>query len=307
MKQIEAMQIYLRVAELASFTQAAESLGLPRSTISMAVRQLESELGARLLHRTTRRVQMTQDGQLYYERCRDILADLDELNGFFRNEQTALQGRLRVDMPSSVARDVVLPALPGFLERYPALEIELSSTDRRVDLVREGFDCVLRVGNPGDASYIARRIGHYAMLNCASPAYVESYGMPEHPDELAAHRLIHYVGNFGGRDSGFEYVDPETQAVRHVRMPGALTVNNSEAYLGACLAGLGIVQIPVAGVLSALEQGLLVALMPGYRAEPMPVSIIYANRRHQPRRVQVFMNWLEALMRPRLEASWPVG
>ena len=301
MNRIEAMQIYVSVAELASFTQTANTMGLPKASISTAVQQLESELGTRLLHRTTRRVQMTQDGQVFYERCKDLLADFEELQNLFRSNEAALQGRLRVDMPSGVAKDVVLPRLPEFLQAHPALNIELSSTDRRVDLIREGFDCVLRVGALGDSNLIARPLGYYRMINCASPGYVAQFGMPQHPDELAGHRLIHYVMTLGTHDSGFEYKDPDDAGkVKTVAMNGALTVNNSDAYYGACLAGLGIIQVPEAGVRAALDSGQLVELMPNYRAAPMPVSLVYANRRHQPRRVQVFMNWLDAIMKPRL-------
>lgn len=304
MNPLDAMQIYVRVAELSSFTQTARSLGLPKANVSTAVQQLESELGTRLLHRTTRRVEMTQDGRVFYERCKDLLADTEELLGLFRDEQAALHGRLRVDMPSAVARDIVLPQLPEFMRTYPELDIELSSTDRRVDLVREGFDCVLRVGQLGDTTHIARPLGYYRMVNCASPAYCAAFGRPQHPAELAAHRLIHYVSTLGTRDSGFEYRDPATpEKLEFIAMPGALTVNNSEAYYAACLAGLGIIQVPEAGVRPALDSGQLVELMPQYRAAPMPVALIYANRRHQPRRVQVFMNWLAEIMRPRLVAN----
>ena len=298
---IDAMRIFVRVAEVASFTQTADTMGLPKASISTAVQQLESELGTRLLHRTTRRVQMTQDGQVFYERCKDLLADFDELQNLFRDGQGALQGRLRVDMPSAVARDVVLPQLSAFLAAHPALEVELSSTDRRVDLIREGFDCVLRVGALGDSSHIARPLGAYRMINCASPGYVARFGMPQHPDELAGHKLVHYVSTLGTRDPGFEYLAADgAGSVNYVAMEGALTVNNSEAYFGACVAGLGIIQVPEAGMREALASGQLVELMPQYRAAPMPVSLLYANRRHQPRRVQVFMNWLDAIMRPRL-------
>jgi DNA-binding transcriptional LysR family regulator len=167
MNLTESMKVFVRVAELASFSAAADQLGLPRASVSAAVRQLETELGTRLLHRTTRRVQMTQDGQVAFERAQDLLADLDELQGLFRARAALLRGRLRVDMPQAIARDVVLPALPAFLAEHPELEIELSSVDRRVDLVREGFDCVLRVGQLADSSLIARPVGAYHMVNCA--------------------------------------------------------------------------------------------------------------------------------------------
>ena len=302
MNQLDAMQIFVRVAELSSFTGAAESLGLPKATVSLAVQQLENLFGTRLLHRTTRSVQMTQDGLLMFERSKDLLADIAELQALFRKEPAAVAGRLRVDMPIAIARDLVIPNLAEFLRQHPALELELSSTDRRVDLVREGFDCVLRVGALLDSNLIARPVGHYRMVNCASPAYIAEYGLPTALADLSHHRLVHYLANFGGRDPGFEYVIPEApDMVRHIPMGGVLTVNSSEAYTSACLAGLGIVQSPEPGVRNHLASGQLVELLPGYRPAPMPVSLIYANRRHLPQRVQVFMSWISHLLQPRLQ------
>ncbi|MDQ7990436.1 MAG: LysR family transcriptional regulator [Candidatus Dactylopiibacterium sp.] len=302
MNTLEAIQIYARVAELASFTAAAEQLGLPRASVSTAVQQLETLLGTRLLHRTTRRVQMTQDGQVFYERSKDVLADIDDLQGLFRAGDDALRGRLRVDMPQAVARDVVLPRLPEFLARHPALEIELSSTDRRVDIVREGFDCVLRVGELSDSSLIARTLGYYAMVNCASPDYLLRHGVPLSLADLATHRLVHYTPVLGARATGFEYLDAQG-VPRSVAVPGSVTVNSTAAYEGACLAGLGIIQVPRAGAAAHLEAGRLVELLPAFSAPAMPVSLLYANRRHLPRRVQVFMQWLAELMGSRLEAA----
>ena len=298
MNQLEAMQIYVRVADLASFTQAAESMGIAKASVSAAVRQLEGVLGTRLLHRTTRKVQMTQDGQVFYERCKDLLADVDEIQTLFHKDPASLRGRLRVDMPLAVARDVLVPNLPDFLSAHPELEIELSSTDRKVDLIREGFDCVLRVGVLSDSSLIARSLGEYVQINCASPDYLARYGEPKTLADLAGHRLVHYVSTLGGRSSGFEYVDSESaNRVVSVQMPGALTVNNSVAYLSACLSGLGVVQTPEFGLKPYFESGQLVEILPDFRAEPMPVWLIYSNRRHLPRRVQAFMNWFERLMK----------
>lgn len=303
MNQIEAMHIYQRVAELAGFTAAADSLGLPKATVSAAVQQLEALLGTRLLHRTTRKVQMTQDGQVFYERSKDLLADMEELQTLFRNEQSALRGRLRVDMPQAVARDVVIPRLQEFLHEHPQLEIELSSTDRRVDVVREGFDCVLRVGTLADSSLIARPVGEYRLINCASAAYLAAKGTPRTLDDLASHQLIHYVTVLGGRSPGFEYLDPADKGTRFLPMQGALTVNNTESYLGGCLAGLGIIQVPEAGVVPYLDSGQLLEILPDLRPAPMPVTLIYANRRHLPKRVQAFMAWMETIMQPRLTAT----
>lgn len=299
MNQLEAMQIYVRVAELASFTRAAQSAGLPKASVSTAVQRLESQLGTRLLHRTTRKVQMTQDGQVFYERCKALLADMDELQAMFQRAPAALEGRLRVDMSIGIARNIVVPRLPEFLQTHPRIEVELSSTDRRVDLVQEGFDCVLRVGRLSDSSLIARPLGQFRLLNCASPGYLAAFGMPYTLEDLAVHRLVHYVPTLGARSPGFEYVDSAGE-VRFVPMAGVLSVNNSEAYLAACLAGLGLIQVPEAGVRELLANGRLVEVLPDYRAAPMPVSLLYANRHHLPRRVQVFMGWVEEVMRPYL-------
>ena len=296
------MQVFVRVADLASFTQAADTMGLPKASVSAAVQQLEGMLGTRLLHRTTRKVQMTQDGQVFYERCKDVLADVEEMQTLFRSDPASLRGRLRVDMPLGVAREVVLPNLPEFLRAHPDLEIELSSTDRRVDLVREGFDCVLRVGSLSDSSLIARPLGEYRLINCASPAYLAQYGTPVSLADLAMHRLVHYVPTLGARSPGFEYVDPADPA-RQLSLPmaGALTVNNSVGYLGACLAGLGIIQTPESALRPYLSSGQLVEILPDFCPAPMPVWLIYPNRRQLPRRVQVFMAWFEQLMQARLE------
>lgn len=302
MNQLEAMQIYLRVAELSSFTDAADSLGLPKANVSTAVQQLESFLGTRLLHRTTRRVQMTHDGHAFYERGKDLLADFDELKTLFHSTQNQLRGRLRVDMPTSIARDLVLPNLPTFLREHPELEIELSSTDRRVDIVREGFDCVLRVGSLVDSTLIARPIGEYQLINCASPSYLARYGTPTSLSDLATHQLVNYVPTLGGKSSGFEYRETmgDKSIEKTITMQGALTVNNTDAYTSACLAGLGIIQSPEPPMREHIAAGRLVEILPEYRPAPMPVSLVYANRRHLPKRTQVFMTWLTDLVKPRL-------
>jgi len=298
MNQLDAMQIFVRVAELASYTRAAESLGMPKASMSTAVQQLESEFGTQLLHRTTRKVQMTLDGRACYERCKDLLADMDELRSMFQQGPQALRGRLRVDMPTGLARMPIIPQLTEFMRQHPKLEIELSCTDRKVDLVREGFDCVLRVGTVDDVSLIARPLGAFAVTNCASPEYVRTFGMPRKVEDLAHHRLIHYVGTFGAKPMGFEYHDGE--AYRTVDMPGAIIVNSAEAYQESCLAGLGIIQSPGPSIRKLIEQGLLVEVAPELRAEPMPLWLLYAQRRNLSRRVQAFMTWVADVLKPHL-------
>ncbi|HUA79849.1 MAG TPA: LysR family transcriptional regulator [Dyella sp.] len=298
MNQIEAMHTFVRVAELASFTKAADSLGLPKASASTAVQQLEAQLGTQLLHRTTRSVQMTHDGQRFYERCKDVLADLDELNSMFQQAPQALSGRLRVDMNSGMIKHVVAH-LPQFLREHPRIQIELSSSDRRVDVVAEGFDCVVRVGALTDSSLIVRPLGHLRIVNCASPAYLQQRGMPQTLEDLAHHQLIHYVSTLGQRPLGFEYM--EGSECRYAPMQGVLTVNSIEAYEAGCVAGLGIIQVPRSGVLHLIQAGRLVEVLPQYRAEPMPASLLYARRRNLSARVQVFMTWLASHLAPYLD------
>ena len=291
MSPFDRMHIFVRVAELASFTQAAEALGIPKASASTAVQQLETQLGTRLLHRTTRRVQLTQDGQAYYERCKDLLADVDELQSMFQHPAGAgLKGRVRIDMSTGMARNVVVPRLPELLARHPGLEVELSSTERRVDVVREGFDGVPRTGAAVDSSLVARPLGLVRLVNCASPAYLRAHGTPRSLADLPGHRLVHFVNTLGARSAGFEAV--VDGALVLTPMQGALTVNNAEAYMAGCLAGLGLIQVPHLGVVDLLARGDLVEVLPQLAAPPMPLTLMYANRRNLPRRVRTVMDWL---------------
>ena len=302
MNPLDRMQIFARVAELSSFTQAAHVLGLPKASASQAVQQLEAQLGTRLLHRTTRRVQLTQDGQAYYERCKDLLDDVNELQAMFQQpEGTALHGRVRIDMSTGIARQLVLPALPDLLTRHPLLEVELSSTDRRVDLVREGFDCVIRVGPVSEPGLVARPLGLVRVATCASPGYLARKGTPHTLDDLAQHELVHYVSTLGTRSAGFETMEGDS-AVFHP-MAGRVTVNSAGAYLGACAAGLGLIQAPLLGVRELIDRGLLVEVLPHHPAPPMPVTLIYPHRRHLPQRVRVVMDWLAALVQAHLQSE----
>ena len=180
----ELLRTFIRVNELASFTLAAEQLGLPRSTVSEQIRSLENQLGARLFNRSTRRVQATQDGLQLYERSKELLSRLEEIEGLFRADPADLSGCLRVDLPTRMARRIILPRLPAFMAQHPGLTLEVSCTDRQVDLLREGFDCVLRIGGLGDLDLVARPLGMMPIASCASPAYLARHGTPRSVDEL---------------------------------------------------------------------------------------------------------------------------
>ncbi len=302
MNQAEKLRVFIRVAELGSFTAAAVSLGLPKANVSVAISALESELGAQLFHRTTRRVRLTADGALALERAHELLNGLDAWAQMFHKDVN-LRGRLRVDMPVTIARDVVIPNLPTFLQRHPQLSVELSSTDRFVDLVAEGFDCVLRVGARTDSSLIARPVGHYRIVNCVSQRYVAAYGKPKTLADLSRHRLVHYTTSFGQPPGGFEYVDPKTGEEHQVPMSGVLTVNAVAAYMAAAMAGFGIVQVPEVGVRDRLRSGELIEVLSEWRPAPLPVTLLYPHRRNLPSRVRAFLDWMVSLLAPRMSSQ----
>ncbi|BBQ81792.1 LysR family transcriptional regulator [Klebsiella sp. WP3-W18-ESBL-02] len=295
MDKIHAVQLFIRVAELESFSRAAETLGLPKGSVSRQIQALENHLGSRLLHRTTRRVLLTQDGMVYFERAKDLLSNLEELDSLFQTDPSSVSGRLRVDMPVAIARNVVIPRLPDFLQHYPGIELELSSSDRLVDVIREGFDCVVRVGALKDSGLIARPLGKLTVINCASPSYLARFGYPESLEDLSSHALVHYAVNLGVRPQGFEVA--RDNGSQWVKTGGVLTVNSTETYHAACLAGLGIIQVPRVGVREALHGGKLIEILPQYRAEPMPVSLLYPHRRNLSRRVHLLMEWLTEVLR----------
>jgi DNA-binding transcriptional LysR family regulator len=190
MQNLEPLLIFITVAEMGSFTHAADSLGIQKGRASTAVRKLEEDVGVRLLHRTTRSVQLTEDGRAFHARARDVLADVDDLHSMFAGDRVALRGRLRVDLPSELARTTIVPALPAFMESYPELELEVSSTDRQVDLVQEGIDCVLRLGPIRDETLIVRPLGNLRMVNAASPAYIARRGVPERVNDNETSGMI---------------------------------------------------------------------------------------------------------------------
>lgn len=295
MDALEQMRAFVRVAEQASFTRAAQALGWPRATVTLAVQGLEARLGTQLLHRTTRRVHLTEDGQSAYERCLELLDGLDDLGTLFRPTTAPLSGRLRVDMPSALVVRL-LSRLPEFLRQHPDLQVEFSANDQRVDLVREGFDCLIRVGNLQDSTLVARPIGQMRQLNAASPAYLAEHGTPRQLDDLRqGHCLVRYAVGGHHRPAAFEYLDAQGQT-QELTLPHQLTVNSADAYQAGCLAGLGIIQAPESGLRPLMESGRLIEILPEWHAPSMPVNFLYASRRHLPRRVQFFMDWAAEIL-----------
>ncbi|MDE1993325.1 MAG: LysR family transcriptional regulator [Rhizobiaceae bacterium] len=295
MDRIDLFRIFTRVVDSASFTRAADALGMPRSSVSAAVAELESRVGARLLYRTTRRVSPTQDGTAFYQRCLRLIADVEETEGLFRGSASKPSGKLRIEVPGRIGRLIIAPALPSFLQEYQDIDIDLGVTDRAVNLVEDSVDCVLRVGPLSDSTLIARPIGKLALVNVASPRYLAERGMPQTPDELGDHLAVNYASPSTGRVEFWEWM--EGDELRNLSMQARVTVNSAEAYIACCLAGLGLIQIPAYDIRDHLDAGELVEVLSGYRAEPLPMTLLYPHRQHLSRRVQVFAEWLEALLK----------
>lgn len=292
MDRIDVMRLFARIVERGSFAQAARDLRIPRPSATHAIQRLETDLGVRLLERTTRNVRPTLDGALYHERCVRLLADLDEVESVFRNAEP--RGPLRVDMQGTIARFFVLPALPGFIARYPGISLSFSEGDRIVDLITEGVDCVVRAGELTDSSLIGRRITTFEQLTLASPAYLERHGVPMTPDDLGNHRMAAYAASATGQPYPLEFM--EEGEVREMTLPYDLVVRGAEIYTAAGVAGLGLIQVPRYRVEHQIASGQLIPVLQGFSPPPMPVSVVYPQSRHLSSRVRVFIDWLSEVL-----------
>ncbi|NTF43020.1 LysR family transcriptional regulator [Rhizobium rhizogenes] len=288
MDRFDAMRVFCRVVERRSFTLAAEDTGLPRSTVTDAIKQLEARLGVRVLQRTTRHVSPTLDGEAYYQRCLRILSDIEDAEGAFAGAKP--KGVLRVDVHGTLARHFVLPNLPSFLETYPEIEFQMTEGDRFVDLIREGIDCVLRVGTLQDSDMIARRVAMLEEVTLAAPAYVERYGMPVHPDALDGHRMVGFRSSATGGLLPLEFEVGGT--VREITLPATISVNAAESYFAAAKLGLGLIQVPRYHAEDALDAGQLLHVLKDFPPTRTPVSMLYPRSRQLSPRVRVFIDWL---------------
>lgn len=287
MDRLDAMRLFLRVVERRSFTQAANDSGLPRSTVTEAIQQLETRLGVRLLQRTTRTVRPTLDGEAYYRRCLNILDDIQEAEGAFSGAEPS--GLLRIDVQGTLARHFLLPGLPDFLARYPKFELSMSESDRWVDPVQEGVDCVLRFGALPDSGLIARRVGVLERVTCAAPAYLERFGTPSSIDALDGHRLVGLRSLTTGQIRPLDFViDGE---IRSIELPATFSVTGTESYLAGIRLGLGFAQVPYFHVAADLQRGALVEILGDHRPQSVPVSLLYPRSRQLSLRVRVFLDW----------------
>ncbi|NTJ43565.1 LysR family transcriptional regulator [Agrobacterium larrymoorei] len=291
MDQLAAMRVFTRVVETGNFSRASAALGMPKTTVTNMVQALEGHLQTTLLNRTTRRVMLTTDGALYYERASQILSEIEELDGSMSNAHVQPSGRLRVEMAGAFADTMVIPNMCDFHLRYPQIRLDLGVGDRLVDYIAENVDCALRVGTLQDQSLIARKVGDLELATFASPSYIQKFGVLERPEDLQDSHIA--VGYFSAT-IGKVYPMSFDNKARSVELTPnyIISANDSRTYLTAALAGMGVAQLPKFMAREPLERGELIQVLPEWENETMPVYIVYPQTRHVTNKVRVFVDWL---------------
>lgn len=301
MDRFQAMTLFTRIVESSSFTRAANALDIPRATATLAIQQLESRLGVRLLERTTRQVRPTPEGQAYFERCVQLLAELEDAEAILRPVADNPAGVLRVELHGTHASRIVLPCIDEFHARYPRLELVVTSGDRLVDLVGEGIDCAVRAGTPADSTLVMRRLAEFPQVICASPAYLERMGTPKTPDALREHHAVRFVSGSGAPDAELDLiVDGQ---VRAFTTGGWMTVNDAENYVVSALKGCGLIQVPRFHLEAALTSGELIEVLAEWEKPSLPIHLVYPHRRQLSPRVRVFADWLAEIYTKRFGTS----
>jgi DNA-binding transcriptional LysR family regulator len=294
MDYLDSLRLFIRVVERGSFTAAASDHGIPRSTATEAIRQLETRLGVRLLDRTTRHVAATPDGDQYYQRCLAILADLDDAEMMLRDSEP--HGLLRIDAPGLLTRTFILPALPSFLERYPRIEVQFGQSDRLVDLVREGVDCAIRVGDPVDSGLVLRHLGTIEEVTVASPDYLARHGVPASIDDLGGHQMVGFLSSRTGEILPLEF--NVAGAVREILLPMRVSANHSDTTADLARRGFGLVQAPRYRFAEDLAEGKLIEVLSDYPPLPTPLSALFSRSRQSAPRLRAFLDFVVEVFRP---------
>ena len=294
MDKLQAMQVFVRVVETGGVTRAADSLGLPKATATTLIQKLEATLGVRLLNRTTRRVSVTPDGTAYYDRCLAILSLVRDTEESLGQQHATPRGRLRVDVPTLMARSVFVPALPQFFARFPDIELALASSERRADLIEEGIDCAVWSGEIEESNLVARRVGFLYFATCAAPSYIAKYGRPEHPNDLRRHRCINHFSPRTGKVS--DWVFSKNGVRVQTSLQGYVSLEDENSYVAAAEAGLGIAQIPAFILKESMERGSLDLLLGDWFPEPSALYVVYPQHRHLSGRIRVFVDWVAQML-----------
>jgi DNA-binding transcriptional LysR family regulator len=286
MDRFAGIGAFVAVVEAGSFVRAADRLRASTSTLSRLISELELHLGARLLNRTTRKLSLTESGQAFYERAVQLLADLEEAEALAGSSATAPRGLLRITCSHAMAVQRIAAAVAGFAAQYPELRFEVSVSDRIVDLVEEGFDLAIRIGQAGSDQLVARKLGVVRMLVCAAPKYLKAHGTPRTPGDLARHRVLTYA--YSPNPRVWRLLDVQGR-VHEVRVAGPLHANSGDLSIAAAVAGLGIVFEPDFMLQPALEAGRLVRVLPAYQSSPGDIWAVYPGRRHLSAKVRLFV------------------
>ncbi|MEN7526703.1 LysR family transcriptional regulator [Cupriavidus sp. DL-D2] len=289
MDRLRAMSVFTRIVDAGSFGRAADSLGLSRGAVTRIMQELEAHFAVQLIHRSTRSLRLTSIGATYYGHCTSILDAVDTAEAGFRHPARGPQGRLRIVMPDSVGRCVILPALDGFHAQHPDIELVVRFDEDRVDMVQDGIDCAFRIGELEDSSLIARRLGAYPYITVASPAYLARYGLPKNPDSLQEHIAVNWANSESMSQFGLTFTVDGSP--RLVRVPSRLTTNFSDAHLHSALLGLGIVQVPSILAAPHIESGELREILPDFRPPPPLLSVIFSRQKLTPA-LRAFVDWV---------------
>lgn len=289
MDKFEAMEVFTKVVDSGSFARAAERLGISTSVASRQVAELESHLQTRLLHRTTRRLSLTESGQAFYERAQQVLADLAEAEQAAAQTVAVPRGTIKLNAALAFGILHLAPVLDEYLAKYPEVKIDVTLNDRVVDLVEEGYDLALRIGELRQPNLIARRIGTTRSVVCASPAYLKRHGVPRHPRELEAHNCLRYTYASALTDWNFK---DETGAELEVQASGNFQANNGNLLREAALRGVGLIYQPTFLVAEDLRAGRLVTVLQEYEGPEIPIHLVYASRKHLSAKVRSFVDFL---------------
>ncbi|HXN80743.1 MAG TPA: LysR substrate-binding domain-containing protein [Steroidobacteraceae bacterium] len=295
MDQLTCLRSFVRVADLHSFTRAADALGVSRAVVSTHVAELEQHLRCQLFHRTTRRVGLTTDGAEYLVRCQRILAELEAADEALRRTRLSVQGRLRVDVPVVFGRSLLIPALPKFTARYPDLQLEVQFNDRVIDLIAEEVDLVVRVGPVREPHLIARRIVTTRLLTCASPEYLRSHGVPAEPEDLRRHKLVGHLGSGDRRPHKWRF--QRGMVRKQLSLPFNVAFNSIEAQIMAAIRGAGIVHAMDLVVAEGLAAGKLEAVLREWSAPGAPISIVSRSALRDSPKIRVFADFAAELLR----------
>ncbi|MFC5705404.1 LysR family transcriptional regulator [Aeromonas eucrenophila] len=290
---IEYLNIFIQVVEQGSFTKAADVLQIHRPTVSKAIQQIENDLGVKLIHRTTRKLSVTAEGDEFYHHARHVLAEVNDMMASF-SPTLPPRGRLRLDVPLALAHAILIPNLRHFQALYPGIEVVLVSSDKKTDLITEGVDCLVRLGALQDSSFVSRRLGDIRMVTCAAPSYLREHGRPETLADLDQHRAVNFFSDHSREVMEWKFI--EDGSVISLRPASSILVDNSDILLSCGLAGLGIIQATFDALAPHLSSGALEEVLTQYPSVSKPVSVMFPDRRYLSPKVRVFIDWFSDVM-----------